>query len=138
ELAEATGRLPSATQPSTSASTRVTAVRGAEREVVQPGFAGAGGLYRTIGAVVVRVNNQPIYADKVLASIAPVLAAEAKQRDAESFHKFAANEIDQQVKELVKSELIFGQAQQSLDPQEKEIADRVTMSWRQQQITKAG
>src|SRR5439155_16831260 len=48
ELAEATGRLPAATQPSTSASTRVTAVRGAEREVVQPGFAGAGGLYRTI------------------------------------------------------------------------------------------
>jgi hypothetical protein len=132
ELAESTGAVAPATNPTTAASTQSI------RENVAPGFAGRGGAGQTIGAVVVRVNNQPIYADRVLAAVAPVLMAEARQRDADSFLKFATTEIGNAVRELVKSELIFGQAQQVLEPSEKEIADRMTMIWRQQQVTKAG
>src|SRR4051794_33674692 len=73
------------------------------REAVPAGLAGAGGQAVTLGAVVVRVNNQPIFADKVLQAIAPVLAPEARQRDPDSFRKFAAHEIDLQLKEMIRS-----------------------------------
>jgi parvulin-like peptidyl-prolyl isomerase/predicted small lipoprotein YifL len=96
------------------------------------------GGYMTVGAVVTEVNGTPIYADKVIDTLNPVFAAEAKQRDEKSFRAFAENEIKNQVYRLVNDELIYAQAESKLDTQEKELADFLTQRWREQQKTAAG
>src|SRR5205814_2588706 len=86
----------------------------------------AGG-YMTVGAVVVEINGQPIYADKVLQSLDAVFASEAKQRDERSFRTFAQNEIQRQVYRFVNDELIYAQAENTLDQQERDLANQLTM-----------
>ena len=101
------------------------------RTTVKPS---AGG-YMTVGAVVVEINGQPIYADKVLQSLDAEFASEAKQRDEQSFRAYAENEIKGQVYRFVNDELIYAQAVNTLDQQEKDLADQLTMVWRQKQLT---
>lgn len=104
------------------------------RTTVKPS---AGG-YMTVGAVVVKINGQPIYADKVLQSLDAVFASEAKQRDERAFRVFAEKEIQQQVYRFVNDELIYAQAENTLDQQEKQLADFLTQKWRQDEITQSG
>jgi parvulin-like peptidyl-prolyl isomerase len=92
----------------------------------------------TVGAVVTEINGQPIYADKVLQSLDNVFSAEAKQRDERSFRAFAETEIRNQVYRFVNDELIYAQAENVLDKQEKDFAEQITERWREQQKTLAG
>lgn len=112
----------------------VPATQTAQRTTARPS---AGG-YMTVGAVIVEINGQAIYADKVLKSLDAVFASEAKLRDERSFRAFAEDEIRRQVYRFVNDELIYAQALSTLDESEKDFADRMTMVWREQQKTQAG
>src|SRR3954469_3686064 len=83
------------------------------------------GEYMTVGAVVVEINGQPIYADKVLQSLDAEFSSEAKQRDERAFRMFAENEIKNQVYRFVNDELIYAQAENTLDAQEKDFANQL-------------
>jgi parvulin-like peptidyl-prolyl isomerase len=96
------------------------------------------GEYMTVGAVVVEINGQPIYADKVLQSLDAEFSSEAKQRDEQSFRVFAENEIKSQVYRFVNDELIYAQAVNVLDKDEKDLGDQLTMTWRQKALTENG
>lgn len=96
------------------------------------------GQYMTIGAVLTEVNGTPIYADKVVSLLNTQLGVEAKQRDLDAFKRYARNEIMMQVKNMVNDELQYAQAQRVSTAQERDLADRLTMQWRQQQITQNG
>src|SRR5688500_15438577 len=96
------------------------------------------GVAMTIGAVVCEVNGTPVYADKVLASLSRVFAAEAKRLDERGFRAFAKSEIDKQVRLFVRTELAFAAAKRNLDAREQDLASAMTMQWRARQITEAG
>jgi len=96
------------------------------------------GGYMTVGAVVVEINGQPIYADKVLQSLDAEFASEAKQRDERSFRAFAESEIRNQVYRFVNDELIYAQAENTLDQAEKDLAEQLTMIWRQRMVAENG
>jgi len=98
----------------------------------------APGEYMTLGAVVVTVNTNPIYANKVLSDIAPVLKAKAREVDADTFQAVAMQEAQQQIRVLEQTELEFAAAQHNLDEHDRNLANQLTMQWRQQQITQAG
>lgn len=96
------------------------------------------GSYLELGAVVVNVNGTPIYANKVLSAVQGALAAEARNLDEERFRMAAEDEIHRRVDTLVRSELEFAIAQRSLSKEDKDIADRLTQKWREDQINQAG
>jgi parvulin-like peptidyl-prolyl isomerase len=99
---------------------------------------GTSGGFVTIGAVVTEVSGTPIYADKVIQQLTPLLSTEAKQRDLQSYKALAAREIDKQVRAMINEEVEYTAAMKNLDEQEKEFAWNYTMKWRMQQITEAG
>jgi parvulin-like peptidyl-prolyl isomerase len=104
-----------------------------------PGAGGAGsGEYLTVGGVVAEVNGQPIYTDEVLAWLKPRLIDAAHEEDPVRFRQFAMQEISGRVEDLVKAALQFAAAERTLDAKQKELADMLTMQWRQQQISEAG
>ncbi len=103
-----------------------------------PGSDSPGGQYMTLGAVVVTVNGNPIYANKVLSDIAPVLAVKARELEGEQFAAAARDEVQKQVNVLVRTELEFAAAQRNLDEHDRKLADQLTMQWRQEQVTLAG
>jgi peptidyl-prolyl cis-trans isomerase D len=92
----------------------------------------------TLGAVVRTVNGNPIYANKVLSDITPVLKAKAREVDADSFQAVAAQEAQQQIQVLTQTELEFAAAQRNLDKHDQDLANQLTMQWKHQQITAAG
>ena len=92
----------------------------------------------TLGGVVAEVNGTPIYAGKVLSVLDPILREKAKKLDADSFRKQAKQDIERRIQELIRLELFYAAAQRSLDPDDKRLADLMTVQWRMQQITKAG
>lgn len=94
--------------------------------------------YMTLGAVVTEVSGTPIYADKVLAALTPMLSAEAKRRSLQDFQALARTEIVKQVRVMINDELEYAAAKKNLDGNEREFAERLTMDWRQRQITEAG
>ena len=96
------------------------------------------GEYMTLGAVVVTVNGNPIYANKVISDIAPVLAVKARELEPDDFQRVAQDEVQKQLQVLVRTELEFAAAQRNLDDHDRKLADQLTMQWRQQQITLAG
>src|SRR5688572_11695597 len=55
------------------------------------------GEFVIIGGVVAEVNGNPIYANKVLHLVEPVLAARARELDARRFKELAQQEIKQQM-----------------------------------------
>jgi parvulin-like peptidyl-prolyl isomerase len=92
----------------------------------------------TLGGVVAEVNGTPIYANKVLASLDPILRQKARQLDAENFRRQAASDIRKTIDELIRVELFYAAAQRTLDIDDKHLADGLTIQWRVQQITRAG
>jgi parvulin-like peptidyl-prolyl isomerase len=96
------------------------------------------GEYMTLGAVVVTVNGNPIYANKVISDIAPVLSAKARELDLQSFQAVAEDEARKQIQVLERTELEFAAAQRNLDQHDRDLATQLTEQWRQQQITMAG
>jgi len=96
------------------------------------------GQYLLLGAVVAEANGQPIYAEKVLARLDPLLSARAKELSAEEFRKIAAREIAQQVRLEIFSELEFAAAQRHTSPEDVRLARTLTALWRDMEIRKAG
>src|SRR6185295_13960788 len=101
----------------------------------QPTTIGASsGQYLTIGGVVSEVNGTPIYANKVLTLIEPVLAARAKELNPKQFRQLAAYENRKQGESLEVRQLEVGGAEQNPQQKEKELADTLTTNWKQQQM----
>jgi parvulin-like peptidyl-prolyl isomerase len=96
------------------------------------------GEYMTLGAVVVTVNGNPIYANKVLSDIAPVLVVKAREVDSGSFQAVAEDEARKQIQVLERTELEFAAAQRNLDQHDRDLAMQLTIQWKKEQITKAG
>ena len=96
------------------------------------------GEFFTIGGVVAEVNGTPIYANKVLNLVEPILAARAKELDAERFRVAAQAELRQQMLALRNYELEYAAAERNLDARDKDLADMLTLQWRARQITEAG
>jgi parvulin-like peptidyl-prolyl isomerase len=94
--------------------------------------------YMTIGAVIVEVGGAPIYTDKIVRDLEDVFAAEAKQRDLESFRQFAAAEIRKQVEVEIREEIYFAEALKSLSQQEQQQAEALATRYHQSLISDAG
>lgn len=114
------------TQPATSTATPTT----------QPGL--SMGTYLTIGTVVAEANGQPIYADKVLAKVDPILSAKARELDEDTFKRFAALLLREQIDAEIFEELEFAAADRAASEEERQHASSLTTRWRQQEITKSG
>ncbi|HEY8665413.1 MAG TPA: peptidyl-prolyl cis-trans isomerase [Tepidisphaeraceae bacterium] len=126
--APAPQRTPAATAPATAPAGQGGATtRGA-----------SSGKYITLGTIVAEVNGTPIYANKVIASIAPDLAAKAREMGPQEFRAYARIQIQKAIATQVNNELEFAAAERLLEPEEKNLADALTAQWRQQQITAAG
>ncbi|HYO11009.1 MAG TPA: peptidylprolyl isomerase [Tepidisphaeraceae bacterium] len=130
----------SATGPASPASPApappVPATTGATAGRVAPGA--SSGQYLTIGGVVMEVNGTPIYANRVLALVEPVLAARAKDLDEQRFRRVASDEITKQVYALRNLELEYAAAERNLDQKDKDLAEALTMQWRKRQEIAAG
>jgi parvulin-like peptidyl-prolyl isomerase len=96
------------------------------------------GSYLELGALVVNVNGTPIYANKVLSAVQGALAAQARSLDEDHFRLAVEDEVHRRVDTLVRSELEFAIAQRSLSKEDKDIAERLTEKWREDQINHAG
>jgi parvulin-like peptidyl-prolyl isomerase len=96
------------------------------------------GQYETVGAVVTEVSGTPIYADKVIQQLTPLLSSEAKQRDIDSYRALATREVEKQVNAMIRNELEYAVASKNLAGDDKKLADQLTTVWRQRQITDAG
>ena len=111
----------------------------AQQQRPQPHQQGAAvGQFFVIGGVVAEVNGTPIYANKVLNLIEPILAARAKELDAERFKLVADKELKTQRNTLINHELEYAAAERNLDARDKDMAWTLTMNWKLQQITQAG
>lgn len=88
------------------------------------------GQYVSIGAIIAEVNGAPIYADDVVRSIAPLLAARAKDLDEQPFRSLASSEINRQVDEMIRNEVAFAAADRNTSADDKEMAERITQQWR--------
>lgn len=124
--------------PAEVAQQRVVASGSSGTTVAPPATAPTPGEYMTLGAVVVTVNGNPIYANKLLSDIAPVLRVKARELEAADFQHVVEDEVDKQAKVLVRTELEFAAAQRNLDEHDRKLADQLTMHWREEQITAAG
>ena len=96
------------------------------------------GQYVVFGAVLARVNDQPIYAHKVLSILDSALRAEAKQNDAQRFRLVATDLITKQIGAQVRDEVVFAAAQKALTERERTLAEAITAQWRNSEITRAG
>jgi parvulin-like peptidyl-prolyl isomerase len=96
------------------------------------------GQYLTLGGVVMDVNGTPIYANRVIALAEPVLAARAKDLDQNQFRAIAQKELGGEIRALRDLQLEYAAAERNLDQKDKDLADQLTMQWRQKQITAAG
>ncbi len=98
----------------------------------------AGGQYQVVGGVVAEVNGSPIYAGRVLAALQSELAAKARDMDQSQFRAYATSEIAKQINGLIRNELVFAAADRLLELADKNIADSLTMQFRNRLITEAG
>jgi parvulin-like peptidyl-prolyl isomerase len=121
---EGNGAAPAATRPTTAplAQTHPT----------------ASGGYDVIGTVIMTVNGTPIYADRVLAALDTVLAADARKYPSDQFRAEARNEILKKVEELRGHHLEIAAANKYLASEDKTQADMAAQVYRRQLITEAG
>jgi hypothetical protein len=98
----------------------------------------APGEYMTLGAVVVTVNGNPIYANKLLSDIAPVLKVKARESDQVQYQSIVQEEVQKQLQVLIRTELEFAAAQQNLDEHDRKLANDLTVQWKHDQIIKMG
>lgn len=96
------------------------------------------GQYVVFGTVLAKVNNQPIYAHKVLTILDSALRAEARRYDARAFRRVAAEFIAKEIRNQQREELVFAAAQKVLAERERALADVLTARWRNEEVTKAG
>src|SRR5262249_51846170 len=96
------------------------------------------GEYLTAGGVVVIVSDTPIYADKVLRELTPMLSTEAKNLDSGAFQRLVVFQAQKKIADLIRTELLYSAAVESLAPEDKTFAEQRTMEWRKRQITEAG
>lgn len=96
------------------------------------------GQYVVFGTVLSKVNNQPIYAHKVLSILDSALRAEAQRNDPRTFRQVAARLIADQIQTQERNELVFAAAQKVLTERERLLAEMLTAQWRNEQITNAG
>jgi hypothetical protein len=102
------------------------------------GGAAEPGQFDFVGFVLMEVNGQPIYVDKVLKVIEKPLEAEAKNYGPDDFRKIASIYLKKQIDWFEREELEFAMAQRSLSPADASFAQALTIDWRQKQITAAG
>lgn len=121
---------------STTADDRASSTRPAASS--QPTVTLETGQYLTIGAVVAEVNGTPIYADRVLAWVQKDLAAKAREMGADTFHQYAAQQLNKSRDYFINNELVFAAAQRTLNKKERDLADVLTTAWRQRKITESG
>src|SRR5690606_36535685 len=91
--------------------------------------------YYTIGGVVAEVNGQPIFANRVIGILGRLLQARAQETSLDRFESEARELITRQVWELIRAELEFAAAQRGLSPEDRLLADAMTMGWRNRRIT---
>jgi parvulin-like peptidyl-prolyl isomerase len=96
------------------------------------------GQYMVVGAVVAEVHGQPIFANKVIAILQPLLRAKARELNADQFRLVAIDLINKEVQDLGSSELEYAAALANLNAEAKNQADALTMQWKSRQITAAG
>jgi parvulin-like peptidyl-prolyl isomerase len=99
--------------------------------------------YQVVGTVLATVNSTPIFADKVLASLDHVLAAEAQQFSHQEFgrQKFQAaakQDIASKIEEVIYGQVEIAQATSKLGQDAKNEARLRAQIWRHQQIVSAG
>lgn len=103
----------------------------------RPAGGGAGG-WANVGFVMMEVNGNPIYVDKVLASLERPFETEAKINAPDRFRLIANMLIGRQLAAYKREELEFASAERQLGPEEKAMANGMTIQWRQRKITEAG
>ncbi len=96
------------------------------------------GQWQWVGCVLAVVNDEPIYADKVVERLDRPLRAEAKSGDETHFRAVAEDLIIKQVREFINNDVEFAAAQRGLEKGDDQIAKMVTAEWRKEQIRKAG
>ena len=94
--------------------------------------------YMTLGGVVAVVNGTPIYANKVLRLVTPILRQYAREMNIDDFEWNARDKIKEQIELLKNDELEVAAAEHSLDPKQIAIAKQLTIQWRTMQIAEAG
>ena len=94
--------------------------------------------YQVVGTVVATVNTTPIFADKVLATLDHELAAEARKYGPQEFRAVASQDIANEVRKRIDSQLEIEQATVSLTQDAKSQAQLQAQLWRRQQIVAAG
>ncbi len=114
---------PAATRPTTGPAATATVQAFAE------------GQFINLGGVIAQVNGNPIYANEVLRTIAPVLAGRAKDLSPQAFQQAAAQEIGRQVDDMIRAEVEFAAADQNTNREDKQNAERMTEGWRNRMIT---
>ena len=88
------------------------------------------GQYISIGAIIAEVNGTPVYADDVVRSVAPILAAQAKDLDESGFRKLSTTEINRQVNDMIGAEVAYAAADRNTTSEDKRIAEARTQMWR--------
>ena len=96
------------------------------------------GTYLTIGGVLAEVNGQPIYANRVLRALEPVLAAKARELPSRQFQLTAADLIGKQVRDFIRDEVEFAAAQRNLEQRDIQLAEAATIAFRKRKISEAG
>lgn len=94
--------------------------------------------YMTLGGVVMVVNGQPIYADKVLRLASSALQKHAKEMDKTEFEDAARIEIERTIRSLRDDELAAAAAERSLDPKDIQLARQLTRLWAQHEVAEVG
>ena len=94
--------------------------------------------YMTLGGVVLVVNGNPIYADKVLRLASVALRKLARQMDRADFEEAARVEIERTIKNLTDDELAAAAAERSLDPKDIQLARQLTSLWAQHEVAEVG
>lgn len=92
----------------------------------------------TLGGVLAQVNNTAIYASQVLSPLKKEFATKAREMDADAFRAFAEQEIANQLREAINDELSFATCYRGLSPDDRKLADAITMQVRTERVTAAG
>ncbi len=125
-------------EPRLSPATAESPVASGDGPATQPARGRSTGVFMIIGTIIAEVNGKALYADRILAKINNELYAQAMQKDPDVYRALAATSLQKQVQEAIHNELEFAAAQQTLSDEERQLAETLTMVWRQREITKAG
>jgi hypothetical protein len=146
--ARADAALAAATQPAGAAGAGNAASSAWPTTAPQGEAAIGSGQYMVMGGVVATVDNTPIYANKVVAYLTPILRNIARDPDEtpEKFREYvitggpSASEgyIQQEVDAEIHNQLLYTAAMHNLNDEQKNRARGLTTEWYERQITDAG